>query len=335
MEWNQTHREYPAKDCIHELFAAQVELTPDAIAIQQEGQQLTYRELSDRANQLAHHLQSLGVKPETLVGICVERSFEMIIGLLGILKAGGAYVPLDPAYPKERLADILEDTQLGILLTQIEFQNKLLVYTGKTICLDTDWEIIAQYSTVNSISEVQPHNLAYIIYTSGSTGKPKGVMIEHRSLMNFVMTAIHEYEINASDNILQFASICFDASVEEILPCLSVGATLVLRTEQMLHSSDEFWRCCREWQLTVLDLPTAYWHQLVAELTPEDLRIPESLRMVIIGGEEAQLEKVKCWHSSIAHLPNPPQLLNSYGPTEATVITTLNPLTSAATSVAI
>ncbi|MEH2366202.1 amino acid adenylation domain-containing protein [Nostoc sp.] len=335
MKWNQTHREYPAKDCIHDLFAAQVELTPDAIAIQQEGQQLTYRELSDRANQLAHHLQSLGVKPETLVGICVERSFEMIIGLLGILKAGGAYVPLDPAYPKERLADILEDTQLGILLTQDKFQNKLLVYTGKTICLDTDWEIIAQYSTVNSISEVQPHNLAYIIYTSGSTGKPKGVMIEHRSLMNFVMTAIHEYEINASDNILQFASICFDASVEEILPCLSVGATLVLRTEQMLHSSDEFWRCCREWQLTVLDLPTAYWHQLVAELTPEDLRIPESLRMVIIGGEEAQLEKVKCWHSSIAHLPNPPQLLNSYGPTEATVITTLNPLTSAATSVAI
>ncbi|ODG96161.1 non-ribosomal peptide synthetase [Nostoc sp. KVJ20] len=323
VEWNQTQKEYTFNQGIHELFAAQVELTPDAVAIQQEGEHLTYRELSDRTNQLAHYLQTLGVKPETLVGICIERSLEMIIGLLGILKAGGAYIPLDPSYPQERLADILEDTQLSILLTQERFKEKLPDYAGKTICLDTDWERITQHSTTNPISEVQPHNLAYIIYTSGSTGKPKGVMIEQRSLMNFVISAIHEYGINATDNILQFASICFDTSIEEILPCLLVGATLVLRTEEMLHSSDEFWRCCREWQLTVLDLPTAYWHQLVAELTSEDSRIPESLRMVIIGGEEAQLEKVKHWHSSVAHLCNPPQLLNSYGPTEATVITTL------------
>ncbi|MBG1241151.1 non-ribosomal peptide synthetase [Nostoc sp. NZL] len=334
-EWNQTHREYTQIDCIHKLFESQVKLTPDAVAVEQDGQRLTYRELSDRANQLAHHLQSLGVKPETLVGICVERSLEMIVGLFGILKAGGAYVPLDPAYPQERLADILEDTQLGILLTQERFQDKLPDYAGKTICLDTDWEIIAQHSTANPISEVQPHNLAYIIYTSGSTGKPKGVMIEQRSLMNFVMTATHEYGINASDNILQFASICFDTSIEEIFPCLAVGATLVLRTEEMLHSSDEFWRCCREWQLTVLDLPTAYWHQLVAELTSEDTRIPESLRMVIIGGEEAQLERGKRWHSSIAHLSHPPQLLNSYGPTEATVVTTLKRLSPTASSVSI
>ncbi|QLE40070.1 amino acid adenylation domain-containing protein [Nostoc sp. C052] len=334
-EWNQTHREYLNKECIHKLFAAQVDLTPYAVAIQQADEQLTYRELSDRANQLAHHLQSLGVKPETLVGICVERSLEMIVGLLGILKAGGAYIPLDPAYPQERLTDILEDTQLSILLTQERFQDRLPNYAGKIICLDTDWLEIAQHSTANPINEVQLHNLAYMIYTSGSTGKPKGVMIEQRSLTNFTLTATHEYGINASDNILQFASICFDASVEEIFPCLLVGATLVLRTEEMLHSSDEFWRCCQEWQLTVLDLPTAYWHQLVAELTPEDSRVAESLRMVIIGGEEAQLEKVKHWHSSIAHLSNPPQLLNSYGPTEATVITTLNCLTPAATSVSI
>ncbi|MEH2073177.1 MAG: amino acid adenylation domain-containing protein [Nostoc sp.] len=335
VEWNQTHREYAAKECIHDLFAAQVELTPNAVAIQQEGRQLTYRELSDRANQLAHYLQSLGVKPETLVGICVERSLETIVGLLGILKAGGAYVPLDPAYPKERLADILEDTQLGILLTQERFQDKLPDYAGKTICLDKDWAIIAQQNTVNPISDVQLDSLAYIIYTSGSTGKPKGVMIEQRSLINFVIIATHEYGINAGDKILQFASICFDTSIEEIFPCLLVGATLVLRTEPMLHSSDEFWRCCQQWQLTVLDLPTAYWHQLVAELTPKDSRIPESLRVVIVGGEEAQLEKVKHWHSSIAHFSQPPQLFNSYGPTEATVVTTLDCLTPAATSVSI
>jgi amino acid adenylation domain-containing protein/non-ribosomal peptide synthase protein (TIGR01720 family) len=333
--WNQTQKEYTETECIHKLFAAQVQRSPNTVAVEQLGQKLTYRELSDRANQLAHYLQSLGVKPETLVGICVDRSLEMIVGLLGILKAGGAYVPLDPAYPQERLAEILEDTQLSILLTQARFQTSLPDYGGKTICLDTDWPIIAQHTTADPISDVQLHNLAYIIYTSGSTGKPKGVMIEHRSLMNFVMTAIHEYGIDAGERILQFASICFDTSIEEIFPCLLVGATLVLRTEQILHSSNEFWQCCQEWQLTVLDLPTAYWHQLVAELHPRDGCIPANLKKVIIGGEQAQLEKVQHWQTSVAHLPHPPQLFNSYGPTEATVITTLHRFNSSATSVSI
>lgn len=155
MKWNQTHKEYSSGECIHKLFEAQVELTPDAVAVEQDGQKLTYRELSDRSNKIAHYLQSLGVKPETLVGICVERSLDTIAGLLGILKAGGAYVPLDPAYPQERIADILADTQLGFLLAQDKFQEKLLGYTGKTICLDTDWEVIATHSTDNPISEVQ------------------------------------------------------------------------------------------------------------------------------------------------------------------------------------
>ena len=330
MEWNQTLREYTQKNCIHNLFESQVELTPDAVAVEQDGQKLTYRQLSDRANQLAHYLQSLGVKPETLVGICIERSLDMIIGLLGVIKAGGAYVPIDPSYPQERIAEILADTQLGILLTQDKFPNQRLDYTGKTICLDTDWSIISQHSTANPHSDVKLHHLSYIIYTSGSTGKPKGVMIEHRSLMNFVITAIDKYGINAGDRILQFASVCFDTSIEEIFPCLSVGATLVLRTEEMLHSSDEFWRYCQKWQLTVLDLPTAYWHQLVAELNPEDAPIPEGLRTVIIGGEEVQLEKVQHWHNCVADLSPAPQLFNSYGPTEATVVTTLELLTPVA-----
>ena len=329
-EWNQTHREYTQKNCIHRLFESQVELTPDAVAVEQDGQKLTYRQLSDRANQLAHYLQSLGVKPETLVGICIERSLDMIIGLLGVIKAGGAYVSIDPSYPQERIAEILADTQLGILLTQDKFPNQRLDYTGKTICLDTDWSIISQHSTANPHSDVKLHHLSYIIYTSGSTGKPKGVMIEHRSLMNFVITAIDKYGINTSDRILQFASVCFDTSIEEIFPCLSVGATLVLRTEEMLHSSDEFWRYCQKWQLTVLDLPTAYWHQLVAELNPEDAPIPEGLRTVIIGGEEVQLEKVQHWHNCVADLSPAPQLFNSYGPTEATVVTTLELLTPVA-----
>jgi amino acid adenylation domain-containing protein/non-ribosomal peptide synthase protein (TIGR01720 family) len=333
--WNQTNKKYTETKCVHQLFASQVELTPDAIAVEQDHQQLTYRELSDRANKIAHYLQSLGVKPETLVGICLDRSLDMIAGLLGILKAGGAYITLDPTYPKERLAEIFADTQLSILLTQAKYLDTLPDYPGKTICLDADQPVIAQYSTTNPISEVQLDNLAYIIYTSGSTGKPKGVMIEHQSMANFVMTAIDEYGINAKDNILQFASVCFDTSIEEIFPGLCVGATIVLRTEEMLHSSDEFWHCCRKWQLTVLDLPTAYWHQLVAELTPKDSRIPESLKTVIIGGEEAQLSQVQHWHNCVAHFSHPPQLFNSYGPTEATVVTTLDRLTSEAISVSI
>jgi amino acid adenylation domain-containing protein/non-ribosomal peptide synthase protein (TIGR01720 family) len=334
-EWNQTDRENTQNQCIHKLFELQVELTPDAIALKQNGQKLTYRELSDRANKIAHYLQSLGVKPETLVGICVDRSLEMIAGLLGILKAGGAYVPIDPAYPQERITEMIVDTQLSILLTQNRFQEKLTGYTSKTICLDTDWAEIASQSTANPVSDVQLNNLAYIIYTSGSTGKPKGVMIEHRSLLNFVTTAINEYGINAQDQVLQFASVCFDISIEEIFPCLAVGATLVLRTEEMLNSSDDFWQCCQKWQLTVLDLPTAYWHQLVTELQPQNSPIPGSLRTVIIGGEEVHLEKVQHWHHCVAHLSQPPQLFNSYGPTEATVVTTLERLTPTNTAVSI
>ncbi|MDD1420878.1 amino acid adenylation domain-containing protein [Dolichospermum sp. ST_sed1] len=334
-EWNQTDKEDTQNQCIHKLFELQVELTPDAIALEQNGQKLTYRELSDRANKIAHYLQSLGVKPETLVGICVDRSLEMIAGLLGILKAGGAYVPIDPAYPQERITEMISDTQLSILLTQNRFQEKLTGYTSKTICLDTDWAEIASQSTANPVSDVQLNNLAYIIYTSGSTGKPKGVMIEHRSLLNFVTTAINEYGINAQDQVLQFASVCFDTSIEEIFPCLAVGATLVLRTEEMLNSSDDFWRCCQKWQLTVLDLPTAYWHQLVTELNPQHSHIPGSLRTVIIGGEEVHLEKVQHWHHCVAHLSQPPQLFNSYGPTEATVVTTLEHLTPTNTAVSI
>jgi amino acid adenylation domain-containing protein/non-ribosomal peptide synthase protein (TIGR01720 family) len=334
-EWNQTDREDTQNQCIHKLFELQVELTPDAIAVEQDGKKLTYRELSDRANKIAHYLQSLGVKPETLVGICVDRSLEMIAGLLGILKAGGAYVPIDPAYPQERISEMIADTQLGILLIQNRFQEKLTGYTGQTICLDTDWAKIATQSPANPVSDVQLHKLAYIIYTSGSTGKPKGVMIEHRSLLNFVTTAIDEYGINGQDKVLQFASVCFDTSIEEIFPCLCVGATLVLRTEEMLNSSDDFWRCCQKWQLTVLDLPTAYWHQLVTELQPQNSPIPGSLRTVIIGGEEVQLEKVQHWHHCTAHLSPAPQLFNSYGPTEATVVTTLERLTPTNTSVSI
>ncbi len=333
VEWNNTQVAYPQHKCIHHLFEDQVERTPDAVAIVFKKQQLTYRELNNRANQLAHYLQALGVKPERLVGICVERSIEMLVGLLGILKAGGVYIPLDPTYPKERLNYMVSDGQISLLLTQEKFQHQFTTKGVDQIFLDRDESAIAQKSQANLVSQVTPNNLAYIIYTSGSTGKPKGVTIEHRSLVNFTQAAIFEYGLNDTDSpaetlperILQFASISFDTAAEEIYPCLISGATLVLRTEEMLTSVATFLKTCQDWQLTVLDLPTAYWQQIVSELETTDVKLPESLRLVIIGGERVLPESVKIWQKSVGKFP---QLVNTYGPTEGTVVATTYKVTT-------
>ncbi|MGK7894453.1 MAG: amino acid adenylation domain-containing protein, partial [Xenococcus sp. (in: cyanobacteria)] len=319
VEWNDTKVDYPQDKCIHELFEEQVAKTPDAVAVVFEEEQLTYQELNNRANQLAHYLQKLGVGPEVLVGICVERSLEMIVGLLGILKAGGAYVPIDPSYPPERLAYLLSDSEISILLTQNKLVSELPENEAQVICLERDWQVIINENEDNLINEIKPNNLAYVIYTSGSTGKPKGVMIEHKSLVNFTSTVKEEYGIISTDRILQFASISFDAAAEEIYPCLTCGATLVLRTDEMLSSTEIFLEKCRDSRLTVLDLPTAYWHQLTVDLVTKKLMLPKLLRLVIIGGEAALLERIAMWQTYIGdHLI----LLNTYGPTETTVVAT-------------
>ncbi|MFB2921206.1 MULTISPECIES: condensation domain-containing protein, partial [Aerosakkonema] len=292
VEWNNTTTEYPFDKCIHHLFEEQVERSPDAVAVVFEGEQLTYRELNAKANQLAHYLQSLGMKPEVLVGICVERSLAMIIGLLGILKAGGAYVPLDPNYPSERLAFMLEDSSVPVLLTQQKLVEKLPPNSARVICLDSDWEEIAFHNQENPSSPVKPENLAYVIYTSGSTGKPKGVLIEHKSLVNYTTAASAEYAIIERDRILQFSSISFDVSAEEIYTSLASGATLVLRTDTILDSIDGFLQQCQNWEVTVLALPTAYWHELTAFLSQRTLALPPSLRLVILGGEKALPERL-------------------------------------------
>ncbi|MBD2483967.1 non-ribosomal peptide synthetase [Planktothrix sp. FACHB-1365] len=320
VEWNQNQQDYPKNLCIHQLFEAQVEQTPDAVAVIFKDEQLTYRELNTKANQLAHHLQALGVKPETLVGICVERSFEMIVGLLGILKAGGAYVPIDPAYPSERIAYMLDDSQLSVLLTQQKLVALLPEHQARVVCLDSDWEEISNLCEFAPQSDVTPENLAYVIYTSGSTGKPKGVTIQHQSLVNYIHAVSIEYEIKKGDRILQFASISFDASAEEIYPCLTSGATLVLRTDSMLDSASVFLKKCSTWNLTILSLPTAYWHELTTRLSQENLVFPPSLRLVIIGGEKALLERLKTWQECVGQQV---RLVNTYGPTEATVVATI------------
>jgi len=311
---------------IIDLFETQVEATPHSVAVTFEEQTLTYQALNRKANQLAHYLQSLGVKPEVLVGIAIKRSLETVIGLLGILKAGGAYLPLDPDYPIERLVLMLKDSQVPVLLTQSSFKDQLSSYQASVVSLDGDWEKISQFSEENLESGVKPENLAYVIYTSGSTGQPKGVMIEHLSLINFIKIAIVEYEFTQRDRILQFASINFDAAIEEIYPCLASGGLLVLRSDDMLSSMSVFLQRCRDLELTVLDLPTAFWHQLTSELVTNQITLPQSLRLVIIGGERALPASVELWQNRVG---TSTLLVNTYGPTEATVVATIYPLPTA------
>ncbi|WP_414624617.1 amino acid adenylation domain-containing protein [Calothrix sp. CCY 0018] len=322
VEWNNTTKECPFNKCIHQLFEEQVRKTPHSVAVVFEGEQLTYQELNTKANQLAHYLQTLGVEPEVLVGICVERSPLMVVGLLAIFKAGGAYVPLDPAYPSKRLAYMLSDSQVSVLLTQEKLASLLPVSAARAIYLDSNWQNIGALSKENPLTEVKPSNLAYVIYTSGSTGSPKGVMIEHCSLVNFVLSAIAVYNITQSDRVLQFASIAFDWAVVEIFPCLLVGGTLVLRTDDMLMSGSRFIQQCREWEITMMDWPTSHWHQVMVELAAAEETLPESLRVVSVGGEAVKPETLKLWQRCVKGLVNPPQLLNGYGPTEATVVAT-------------
>ncbi|MCB0212661.1 MAG: AMP-binding protein, partial [Anaerolineae bacterium] len=223
VEWNDTQANYPKDKCLHQLFEEQVKRTPDAIALIFEDQQITYRELNIRANQLAHYLRELGVDPEICVAILMEQSPEAIAAMLGVLKAGGAYVPLDPDYPPNRLAFTLQDTQSPIVLVQPWLQDRLPDYNAKVVCLSSDWEAIAEHHQENPESGVTPDNLAYIIYTSGSTGRPKGVMMPHRSLVLHFTWAESFYRWTAADRILHKISLGFDGSVLEIFAPLLCG----------------------------------------------------------------------------------------------------------------
>jgi amino acid adenylation domain-containing protein len=317
-EWNNTQAAYPSDKCIHELVEARVGVAPDSIAVVQNEQRLTYQELNERANQLAHILSKRGVGPDVAVGVCLKRSPELMIALLGVLKAGGACMPLDPDYPRERLAYMLEDSGAPVLITQPGLLSELGNIKSEVVLLEPGLRILEGQSRENLPSSATPENLAYVIYTSGSTGKPRGVLLTHRGLVNHNTAAIKLYGIESNDRVLQFASISFDIAIEETWPTWIAGATLVIRNAQMMGGS-EFLRWIRQQQMTVLNLPTAYWHELVRELAESGYTVPESLRMVIVGGEKASSAAYNSWFKAGG---NRSRWVNTYGPTEASVIAT-------------
>jgi len=308
--------------CVHELIEQQVGKTPDAIAVVGEGTQLSYRELNARANRLARWLQAQGAVPDGLIGLFMERSPDMIVAMLAILKSGSAYVPLDPAYPQDRIAYILDNTKLSILITHSQLKMALPESQAHLFCVDSDWEDLSGFDEHNLALQTDEQNLAYVIFTSGSTGNPKGVLIEHRSLKNYILEVIDRFEITASDRVLQFASLSFDTAAEEIYPILVQGGVLVLRTDEMLASPAQFFKTCEKWGITVLDLPTSYWHQLVASMLKRALDL-SSIRLIIIGGERALRQSVIDWNHCLQAQNKKVYLWNTYGPTETTIVATM------------
>ena len=308
VDWNATLAPYPSDRCIHELFEAQVEHTPDAVAVVFEGKHLTYHQLNSKTNQLAHHLQALGVGPEVLVGICLERSLEMIIGLLGILKAGGAYVPLDPTYPSERLAFMLEDAQVAVLVTQRSLLAQLPYHGDAVVCMDADKATLTQQSTMNLTSVVSPDNLAYVIYTSGSTGRPKGVQVLQRAVVNFMLSMKEQPGLTAEDTFLAVTTLSFDIAALELFLPLIVGARLIIANRDVAKSGTALAETLTRTGTTVMQATPITWRMLLAE----GWQGSEKLR-ALCGGEALPLELAHQLLSKVA------SLYNMYGPTETTI----------------
>jgi len=309
------------------MFEEQVRQSPNAIALVSTVRTLTYQQLNHEANQLARYLQNQGVGPEQLVAVQLARSPYAIIAFLSVLKLGAAYVPIDPDYPAERCDYILQDSQAAALLTESSYINHIADanYSGICIQLDIQWNAIAHSSSSNLSITVRPEDLAYVIYTSGTTGQPKGVAIPHRGLANHAITMATAFELTPADRVLQFSSLSFDIIVEELYPTIISGAALILRTDAIATSLTDFYQFLDDQKITVLNLPTAFWHELVSGLSRQAGSSKYSLlkscvRLVVVGGEKASRLAYAQWCGLVGQSI---RWINAYGPTEATVSATL------------
>jgi amino acid adenylation domain-containing protein len=315
-EWNQTQADYPHDACIQQLFEKQAEQTPEATAIVMEARSWTYQEVNRRANQVAHYLHKLGVGTESRVGICMNRSAEMFIGLLGVLKAGGSYVPLDPAYPKERTAFVLLDAQARVLLTENRLAEQLPTEGLQVVRLDTEWEAIAREDERNPASDATPDNLAYIIYTSGSTGTPKGVAMPHRPLVNLLWWQTRNSELTHAARTLQFASPSFDVSFQEIFSTWLTGGTLFLTTEENRRDARRLLEVLSRFGVERLFVPPVTLQQMGEAM--RDSTPPLKLRQIVVAGEQLHItEPIKRFFERLDNCT----LHNHYGPSESHVVT--------------
>nr|WP_205522819.1 non-ribosomal peptide synthetase [Myxococcus eversor] len=308
IEWNDTHVSFPASACIHHLFEAQVDRTPTATAVVFEDTALTFRELDARANQLARHLRASGLGVEERVGLCVERSPDMVVCMLGVLKAGGAFVPLDPGLPAERLAYMVENSGARLVITQAHLKSALPGNVS-TLCLDTEQGVLQALPTARPATSASADTLAYVIYTSGSTGRPKGTLLVHRGLCNTALAAAKFHRFHPGSRILQFASFGFDASVCEVFSSLMAGACLFLAPKEQLLPGAPLRSLLRRHGITAATLTPS----VLAQLEPEEL----PLEVVISVGEACTPELARRWGERVC-------LLNAYGPTEATVCATIS-----------
>lgn len=311
--WNATQQDYPRDRCVPQLVANQASTTPSAIALEANLHSITYRELNEQANQVAHYLQSLGVGPNVLVGIILERSLNMVVALLGILKAGGAYMPLDPAYPALRLTFMLEDARAQVLITQQSQVTRLPHHNAHILCLDSDAAVLAQQSTADPAPVATTKHLAYVIYTSGSTGQPKGVQITHESLLNLIFWHQRAFSVSSADRATQLAGPAFDATVWELWPYLTTGASVYLPDEDIRVAPARLRDWLVEQQITITFLPTALAERVMALKWPSQT----ALRYLLTGADT-----LHTYPSSDL----PFTLVNNYGPTENTVVTTSGPV---------
>ena len=306
--------------CIHEMFEAQARRTPDAVAVSFEQRHLTYRELNEKANQLAHHLRNLGVKSECRVALYLERSPWMVVSILAVLKAGGAYVPIDLAYPAERVGFMLEDSQPVVLITEQNLCPRLPTRTPTLLCLDRDWQSIASESTASPEAMVSKENAAYIIYTSGSTGKPKGVIVTHHNVVRLLRQTEHWYHFDESDIWPLFHSYAFDVSVWELWGCLFYGGRLIVVPYLVTRSPGEFYKLLAREKVTVLNQTPSAFRQLIWAESQAPVQHQLSLRYVICAGEALELQSLQPWFDR--HGDQKPEIVNKYGITETTVHST-------------
>jgi amino acid adenylation domain-containing protein len=313
VKWNETGAAYPGEEGLMRLIEAQVERTPDREALKLEGEVLSYQELNERANQVGRYLVGRGVRANKVVGLCVERSIETIVGMLGIMKAGGVFLPLDPNYPQERITYMLGDAGAEHVVAEEKVLGVLAGYEGELILLDGQREEIEAYSGENLDVEVDGEDLAYIVYTSGTTGAPKGVMVRQRNLRHNTLGVIDQFQLQEGDRMMQFVSITFDPSFEEILPVLITGGTIVMAKNPAELVGSSLLEFVEKEEINNLHMAASVFHQTVLEMERLDLSVPACVKFYLVGAETLELERLRAWSKRVV---KPMRFINAYGPTE-------------------